>query len=134
MADSLPNKCDFCGLCAIRTNQYRGSTALSDHEYTNLKTLEQEGIVEAVPPHETTMPSGITALIIESTTKFCAVNASAWNNKLTSCRYWKLRMDGASLSDYLTIYHTQRNQEIATGLALLAIVVTVVLSIIQLSS
>ena len=126
----IPNKCDFCGMRVYYAHSGAGSTTQIDQQFSALHRLRAEGIIESVPSRHMTVGIGSPD---PDTTSFCAINASAWNNKLTPCRYWSLQMQGAKLSDYLTIYHAKRNQEIATLLSVLGVCITIVIAIIQLS-
>ena len=137
MTDSsqpLPNKCDHCGLRVFMWHRNVGSAGEADAAFSDLHRLKNAGIISSVPRRRVGASIGGPFYIGEGTTSFCAVNASAWSNRATGCKHWQLKMDAASLSDYLAIYHANRNQEIATGLAVLAIVITVVISIVQLST
>lgn len=127
LSENLPNKCDSCGLRVYLTHHGAGATASIDKQFSDMHLLRRQGIIETVPQRY--MTAGSQA----STTSYCAVNASAWNNKLTPCRFWSLQIGGTSLADHLTIYHSRRNQEIATLLSVVGVVITIVIAIVQLS-
>ena len=126
----LPDKCDFCGLQAHYVHVYIGHAQEIDQSFSALHRLKTEGIIDSVPRRRMTASIGAPT---PDTTSFCAVNSSAWSNKQTSCRYWSLRIKDADLADYLAIYHTKKNQEVATILSVLAVCIMVVVAIIQLS-
>jgi hypothetical protein len=97
--------------------------------FGQLHRLKREGIIESVPPRLEKVTIGGPAWELD-TTSFCAINASAWANKATSCRHWQLRINGATLSDHLAIHHGKTNREIATALAVLAMFLTILIAII----
>ena len=115
-------------------HQHVGSASVADAAFSELHRLKNEGIIDSVPGRVVGVSIGVPYYAGEGTTSFCSIDASAWSNKAVGCRHWQLRIDDAKLSDHLTIYHAKRNQEIATGLAVVAIVITVVVAIIQLST
>ena len=125
----LPNKCQHCGLRVYMWHQAMGSAEQSDATFLELHALKKADILPSVPPRMV-VPSSYNG----GSTSFCAINAPAWSNRNTRCKYWQLKIPEAKLSDHLTIYHSKRNQEIATGLSVLALCVTVIIAIVQLST
>lgn len=128
-SSSIPDKCDFCGL-RVRyehTLVERLTTQSVMDDFAQLHILEKHGIIDNVPPRKMLAVIGGHR---PDSTSFCAVNSSAWNNRQQQCRYWTLKIRGATLADYLAIYHSQRNNLIAIGFSVVAIVVSVVLAIV----
>ncbi|MBI2398472.1 MAG: hypothetical protein HYV17_11810 [Xanthomonadales bacterium] len=105
-----------------------------DKMFQDLHLLRQQGIIDSVPSRVVTPAMGRMAAFSKGSTESCAVDSSAWRNRHQGCRFWQMKIKDASLSDHLAIYHSRRNQEIAAGLAVLAICISVIVAIVQANS
>jgi hypothetical protein len=124
----LPNKCEYCGLRVQYTFRSSNETAESDQAFTNLRVLRDRKIIKPV----------FRRLVAASddrrdfgATHFCAVSSSAWLKNDKPCSHWSLRIDGASIADYLSIYHNRRNYNLAKWAAIVAVIMAVLIAIFQ---
>jgi len=128
--DRIPDKCTHCGLRVFLFHPIGPLSGTVDHQFQELHKLKAAGIIRSVPRRKLGVSLGSRE---PDTTEFCAVDAPAWGNVHTPCKYWTQKIQGAELAAYLAIYHTRKNQEIAVLLGVLAVVVAVVIAIVQLS-
>ncbi len=130
MANSLPNKCDLCGLRVFYAFRSSGETVSSDEAFGRLHALKKHGIIakSRVPARVVSM-SNIPGDF--GSTAFCAVTSKAWQRNAKRCKHWMLRIEGASVADYLSLYQARRSQQWAIWLGVAAIFIAVAVAAIQ---
>ena len=105
-----------------------GETNSSDKAFRELRTLQEHGIIKQ---HYRRLLGASNDPSDFGETEFCAVASSAWRKNRKSCRHWVLRITGASIGDYLSIYNDRRSYAIAKWGAIIAAVVAVLIAIAQ---
>lgn len=128
MDDPLPNKCDYCGLCVTYAFGSASATTNSDADFTKLHQLKSRGVLKSVPARvlgASNTPGDF------GSTAFCAVGSKAWQKRAKRCKHWRLRIAGASIGDYLSLYHDERNAQISLWVGIFAIVIGVLVAVAQ---
>jgi hypothetical protein len=106
MADSpLPNKCNYCGLRMQYVFHTAAETKGSDQAFSELRELYNRKVIKQMFPHIAGM-SNVPGDFGSS--EFCAVASKAWNKNEKHCAHWSLKVEGASVADYLSIYQDRR--------------------------
>ncbi len=128
MTETLPNKCDFCGLRVLYRHHSSDGTTSIDEAFTQLHQLKARGIIKHVPPRNI----GVSNLPGDfGSTAFCAVNSKAWKDHIKPCKHWALKIDDASVADYLSIYHEKRSRILTVWVGIAAIVVAIITVAVQ---
>ncbi len=117
----FPNKCGICGL----REKYLDHDKNIDEAILKAGNLQKFGLTKNFPRE---MHLTIGGSSNEGHTYFCVLsNTKYWNKPFKKCPYWQLRIgDKLSLSDYLSIHHSNNNTRIAVKLSILAAVLTVI--------
>lgn len=128
MATALPDKCSHCGL-RVRM-RFQDATDATEHDlaFGQLRMLYKAKIIKSQFPRRGVMNNTPGDF---GDTDFCAVSSSAWGKNEKSCKYWALKIQGAGISDYLSIYHDRNNYRIAYWGVVLTVAITVVIAAIQ---
>ncbi len=126
----LPDKCKFCGLCVTYQDSFAAllTETSIDNDFPQLHRLKKEGIIDKVPLRYSKVVLGNE---LKNTTSFCAISASAWQNPRQACEHWTLKIQGASIADYLAIHHSNRNNTLAIWISVLALFLTIVVAIVD---
>jgi hypothetical protein len=128
MADiPLPNKCAYCGLRMQYVFQTAAETAGSDRAFSELRVLYNRKVIKQMFPRIVGM-SNIPGDFGSSA--FCAVASKAWNKNSKRCAHWSLRVDGASVADYLSIYEDRRTYGATFWFGVVA-VLSLIVAIVQ---
>ena len=105
-AESLPNKCDFCGLRVhIRFRDAAASLA-HDEESAKIYRLNAAGVIRQRFPRNVMMSIGGSVPDFGSTA-YCAIDSDRWQ-KPVNCHYWVRRFDGSTVADYMAIHQDRR--------------------------
>lgn len=130
MASSLPSKCDLCGLRVFYSFRSGAETTSSDEAFGRLHVLGDHGVIRkrSVPTRVVSM-SNISG--DSGSTAFCAVTSKAWQRNEMRCKHWTLRIESASVADYLSLYHARRSYHSAIWLGVGAIIVALSIALAQ---
>jgi hypothetical protein len=126
--EPLPNKCDYCGLCVSYAFGSASATHSDDADFTALHKLKSKGVLKSVPARlvgASNLPGDF------GSTAFCAVESKAWQKRDKRCGHWRLRIKGASIGDYLSLHHDERNARISLWVGIVAIVIGVLVAVAQ---
>ena len=125
---SLPNKCEHCGLRVYHSFRSIGETTSSDKTFADLRTLHEKGIIKPVYSRVIGASNDPRDF---GETEFCAVASKAWHKNAMPCSHWVLRIAGASVADYLSIYHNRRNYSLAQWAGISAILIAIAIAVLQ---
>jgi hypothetical protein len=126
--DTLPNKCEHCGLRVFYEFKSARETASSDKAFGDLRTLQTKRIIKPIYRRVVGASSDPNHF---GDTQFCAVASPAFHKNDKSCSHWSLRIAGGSVGDYLSIYHDRRNFWLAKWAAISAAAITAVVALVQ---
>jgi len=130
MTSPLPNKCDLCGLRVFHAFRSSGETISSDEAFGRLHALKERRIIS-----KSNVPARVVGMSnIQGdfgSTAFCAVTSKAWQRNDKRCKHWALRIEGASVADYLSLYQARRSSRSAIWLGIAAIVIAVAVAVVQ---
>lgn len=102
----LPDKCKHCGLRVKYDFKFAGQSMTSDTAFGELHQLHKAGFV---PEFRRRVTESNTDF---GSTEICAISSSAWLKANEICKHWVLRIEGASIADYLSIFHDKRNYRV----------------------
>lgn len=128
MAIALPDKCAHCGLRVEM--KFKDSVETSEHDlaFGQLRVLYEEKIIKTRFTRRVEMTNAPADF---GDTHYCAVSSAAWGQNEVACKYWALRIKGAGISDYLSIYNDRQNYRLAYWGVIVAAALAVAIAAIQ---
>lgn len=124
----LPDKCKHCGLRVKYDFTSADESITSDAAFGEINKLSAAGYI---PKYRRRVNA---SNINYGSTEICAVSSKSWLNPMKKCKHWVLRIEGATISDYLSIYHDKRNYKAAVWGAGIGAAVAVTLFFISLTA
>lgn len=126
--NSLPDKCKHCGLRVKYDFTSANESMSSDAAFSELRKLSDAGYVPKFRRR-------VSASNIDfGSTEICAISSKSWLEPTKKCKHWVLRIQGATIADYLSIHHDRRNYKSAIWSACIGSMVTVLLFLIGLAA
>jgi hypothetical protein len=128
-ATRVPNKCKYCGLCVRYTFLDAPGTRSNDQAFGELRVLNEQRIVRQRFPRLVGMSNTPGDF---GTTEFCAVAAPAWLQNDRRCKHWSLKIEGATIADYLALHSSRDTLRQTLWVAMIALIVSSAITLAQL--
>lgn len=128
MSDTpLPDKCQHCGLRVKYDFESVGDSMSSDKAFVELHRLHDAGIIPVRYRRSVSISNTPDDF---GSTEICAIASDSWLKRGTSCKFWVLRVNGASVADYLAIHHARVANRTAIVLGVVGALVALTIALV----